>query len=242
MKKIKNYSIFAFVLFVLTFTTSCDTENLPDSANTGTVKDIDGNTYHTVKIGTQVWMVENLKTTKYNDGTAIPEVTDNTSWSNLTTGAYCNYNNNVTIGTKYGKLYNWYAVNTGKLAPAGWHVPTDAEWTTLENYVSSNLGTSGSVAKALAATVDWAASTTAGAVGNDLTKNNSTGFSALPGGNRYEHGSSGNLGDYGFWWSSSKTSATTAWYRYMHYYSSRMLRDYGDYFEVVGFSVRCVKD
>src|SRR5574344_55140 len=88
-----------------------------------TVTDIDGNVYHTITIGTQTWMVENLKVSKYNDGTAIPNVTDATAWAALTTGAYCDYNNDVANGTKYGHLYNWYAVNTGKLAPSGWHGP-----------------------------------------------------------------------------------------------------------------------
>src|SRR5665647_1584626 len=90
-----------------------------------TVKDIDGNVYHTVKIGTQVWMVENLKTTKYNDGTSIPNIIDGTTWSNLTTPGFCFYNNDAANKNIYGALYNWYTVNTGKLAPTGWHVSTD---------------------------------------------------------------------------------------------------------------------
>ena len=103
---------------------------------TPNVVDIDGNVYHTVTIGTQVWMVENLKTTKYNDGTAIPLVTDNTAWGALTTPGYCWYNNDsATYKNTYGALYNWYAVNTGKLAPTGWHVPTDSEWTVLTTYL-----------------------------------------------------------------------------------------------------------
>ena len=102
----------------------------------GTVTDIDGNVYHTVTIGTQTWMVENLKTTKYNDGTAIPLVTDSTAWLNLTTPGYCWYNNDAaTYKNTYGALYNWFTVNTSKLAPSGWHVPTDAEWTTLITYL-----------------------------------------------------------------------------------------------------------
>src|ERR1035437_3093980 len=132
-----------------------DPLNQENNQNTSTVTDKDGNVYHTVTIGTQTWMVENLKTTKYNDGTAIPNVTSVTGWRNLTTGAYCNYENDIANGTKYGHLYNWYAVNTGKLAPKGWHVPTDAEWQTLGNYVKIHLGSSGTVAKALAATTGW---------------------------------------------------------------------------------------
>jgi len=96
--------------------------------------DIDGNVYHTVIIGTQIWMVENLKTTKYNDGTSIANVTDNVEWIGLTSPAYCWYNNYTSYKTQFGALYNWYAVNTGKLAPTGWHVPSHAEWTTLTNF------------------------------------------------------------------------------------------------------------
>ena len=100
------------------------------------VQDIDGNNYLTVTIGTQIWMAENLRTTKYNDGTAIPLVTDNTTWANLTTPAYCWYNNDAkTNGSTYGALYNWYSVNTKKLCPTGWHVPNDTEWTTLTTYL-----------------------------------------------------------------------------------------------------------
>ncbi|MDD4729737.1 MAG: FISUMP domain-containing protein, partial [Dysgonamonadaceae bacterium] len=106
--------------------------------NPVTVTDIDDNVYHTVTIGTQVWMVENLKTTKYNDGTSIPLVSDGTAWSNLATPGYCFYNNDAANKSTYGALYNWFTVNTNKLAPTGWHVPTDAESTTLENYLIAN--------------------------------------------------------------------------------------------------------
>jgi uncharacterized protein (TIGR02145 family) len=206
----------------------------------GTVKDINGNTYNTIIIGSQVWMVENLKTTKYRDGSPIPNVTDNNEWGNLTTGAQCNYNNNVANGTKYGKLYNWYAVNDSRnIAPTGWHVASDAEWDTLKTYVTANRGTFGSVAKALASTTDWASSTAAGAIGNDLTKNNTTGFTALPGGNRYLNGNYSNVGNYGGWWSSAEDSTSGAWIRYVYYSNSKMYRSY---VKEGGFSVRCVKD
>ena len=101
---------------------------------TAVVTDFDGNVYDTITIGTQVWMVENLRTIHYNNGTYIPNVTDST-WQKLSTGAYCWYNNNVIFKDTYGALYNWYAVNTGKLCPTGWHVPTDDEWTTLTTYL-----------------------------------------------------------------------------------------------------------
>ena len=175
MKIIRNLLMLAFMLTILFFT-SCNPNNSNDPTLSTTVTDIDGNVYHTVKIGTQTWMVENLKTTKYKDGSVIPLVTDNSAWYNSLTPAYCWYNNDATSHKDtYGALYNWYAVSTGKLAPDGWHVPTNSEWTILENYVSANLGTSGSVVKALSVTTNWITSTSAGAIGNDLTKNNSSG-------------------------------------------------------------------
>jgi len=206
----------------------------------GTVKDIDGNTYNTIIIGSQVWMVENLKTTKYRDGSPIPNVTDNNIWLGLTTGAYCNYNNDIAIGAKYGKLYNWYAVSDSrKIAPTDWHVASDAEWLTLENYVTANLGTSGSVPKALASTTDWASSTIPGAVGNDLIKNNTTGFTALPGGFRSLYGEYYSIGYDGSWWSSTKYETDYAFGRIL-YGNYQMGR--GDILKSSGFSVRCVRD
>ena len=199
--------------------------------------DADGNNYTVVTIGTQTWMAENLKTTKYNDG-PIPLVTDNTAWAN-STPAYCWYGNNATYKNTYGALYNWYAVSTAKLAPTGWHVSTDAEWTTLENY-AANLGTSGSATKALAATINWIASTSAGAIGNDLSKNNSSGFSALPGGNRGGDGTFSNVDTYGYWWSSTEGDTGHAWSRGLYYYSSYVNRY--NYSKQNGLSVRCVKN
>jgi len=217
------------------FVTSCKTD---EPNNAGTVKDKDGNTYHTVKIGTQIWMVENMKTTKYNDGTAIPEVIDNATWQFLKTGAYCNYNNDASNGIQYGKLYNWYAVNTGKLAPKGWHIPTDAEWTILDNYVNS---TSSNVAKALAATINWSSNTGTGTIGNDLTKNNSSGFTALPGGCRSHNGGIfEDIGDAGSWWSTTELSISIAWSRNL--FSTKDYLDHATYYKNRGYSVRCVKD
>jgi len=206
----------------------------------GSMKDIEGNVYKTITIGTQTWMAENLKTTKYNDSTAIPNVTDATAWGALTIGAWCDYNNTTDNDTKYGKLYNWYAVNTGKLAPAGWHIPTDAEWTTLNNYITSIYG-AGAVGKVLATTTDWSISTSPNAIGNDLTKNNITGFSALPGGVRGSAGVFGNIGNEGDWWSSTPFATDGAWSRIMGYDNGGCLFS-GNYYMADGVSVRCVKD
>ena len=213
---------------------------------TTAVTDKDGNVYHTVTIGTQTWMVENLKTTKYNDGTAIPFITDNSAWANLTTPGYCWYNNDsTTYKNMYGALYNWYAVSTGNLAPKGWHVATDAEWTTLQNYLITNGynydgSTSGNlIAKSLADTISWATDTGTGTIGNDLTKNNRSGFSALPGGNR-DSGGFNNATLAGFWWSSTGGDASDAWSRHLDN-DNRILYS-NDYLKYYGFSVRCVRD
>jgi len=247
MKTMNSFFYFMLFSFVLANFISCKTNepNDPGSDSAGTVTDKDGNEYHTVKIGTQVWMVENLKTTKYNDGSTIPIITDNTAWTNLSTGAYCNYDNDVSTANKYGKLYNWYAVNTGKLAPTGWHVPTDAEWSTLEDYASMGgntgvaFGGSGGLGKALASKTDWTTTYYSGAIGNDLSKNNSSGFSALPGGYRSDDGTFYDVGDRGRWWNTDFDPSYSR-YKEMEYLvgfvSDRYTR------KEVGFSVRCIKD
>ncbi|MCJ7449781.1 MAG: fibrobacter succinogenes major paralogous domain-containing protein [Bacteroidales bacterium] len=215
----------------------------------GMVKDIEGNMYKTIKIGVQVWMAENLKTIKYNNGTAIPLVTDNTAWSNLTTPGYCWNNNDQTgYGNTYGALYNWYTVATGNLCPTGWHVPTDAEWTIMENYLIANgynydgTTTGNKIAKALASTTLWTLSATSGAVGNTdyPYKRNVTGFTALPGGYRFSDGTFYPIGIYGYWWSAMENDATYAWRRFMYYNYSYMTRL--SYPKKSGFSVRCLRD
>jgi uncharacterized protein (TIGR02145 family) len=199
-------------------------------------------------------MGENLKTTSYNDGTAIPLVTDNTAWINLTTPGYCWYfNDAATYKNLYGALYNWYAVsattNGGKnVCPAGWHVPTDAEWTTMGNYLIANgynydgTTTGNKYAKSLASTANWTVSGIAGAVGNTdyPAKRNVTGFTALPGGFRDFGGIFGIIGSYGSWWSSTEGDATDAWGRYLYCDNGSVDRIGSD--EVYGFSVRCVRD
>src|SRR5574344_280575 len=194
------------------------------------ITDIDGNTYKTVTIGTQTWMAENLKVTKYNDGIAIPNVTDNTAWSELTTGALCDYGNTTSNSETYGKLYNWHAVNTGKLCPTGWHVPSDAEWTELTDYLGGTSVVDGKLKET--GTTHWASLNT-GAT-------NETGFTALPGGYRTYDGTFGNIGYYGYWWSATETNAYDAWYRYMDYGNSGV--DRGTNYEEMGFSVRCVRN
>ena len=201
--------------------------------------------YTTVTIGKQVWMVENLKTTTYRNGDPIPNVTDNTLWGNNTTGSYCDYNNDAKNSTTYGRLYNWYALNDSrKIAPEGWHVATDAEWTTLTEYLTNNgFGYEGSgtdIAKSMASTSGWNTYSAAGSPGNDQASNNSNGFTALSSGYRYGDGSFSNIGYSNSWWSSTMSNSIGAWYRSMYYSYGYVSRS--DYSNSSGFSVRCVKD
>ncbi len=206
----------------------------------------DGVTYNTVAIGSQCWLKENLRTTKYNDNSSIPEVTDPSTWTSTTSGAYCCYDNNPSNCDTYGALYNWYAVGTGKLCPSGWHVPSDDEWYTLTNYLSANSqywcgSNSNYIAKSLASTTSWSTSTTACAIGNDLSANNSSGFSALPGGRcNYSDGLFSAIGATGYWWSSTESSASNAWYRYMNYNYATVSRINSG--KSYGLSVRCLRD
>jgi uncharacterized protein (TIGR02145 family) len=227
----------------------------------GVVTDYDNNIYNIVKIGTQVWMSENLKTTKYNDGTAIPNITVDATWVSLTTGAYCDYSNTPANSITYGRLYNWYAVdnnvatkmasNGGKnVCPTGWHVPTDAEWTTLENYLIANgynydgTTTGNKIAKAMASTTLWGSDGATGAVGNTdyPAKRNATGFTALPGGMRRHDSSFDYFGYGGYWWSATELSESMALYRYLYYYLSNVGIDINGLYKKMGFSVRCTKD
>jgi len=221
-------------------------------AGEGTVTDADGNVYQTLKIGNQVWTVENLRTTKYNDGTAIPLDTSEATWTNASTDKYCYYNNTINAENirKYGALYNWYTVNPAnpkKIALAGWHVPTDAEWDTLQNYLIANgynwdgATTGNMVAKAMAAKADWLPSLGTGAIGNDLSTNNRSGFSALPGGYRTSMGDFSSFGASGCFWSTTEFSVSTnAYYHYLYCGYSSL--NGGNYRKCSGFSVRLVKD
>lgn len=215
--------------FVLLLISGCNKEeNTPEK-----VTDIDGNVYKTVKIGNQEWFAENLKTTKYRDGSAIPNITDNTAWSSQTAGAYCWYNNDATTyKSTYGALYNFYAVVSSRnLCPTGWHVPTDAEWTTLTNYLGGESVAGGKLKET--GTTHWASPNT-GAT-------NETGFSALPGGRRnYFSGSFSIIGNYGLWWGSPEIGTNHAWSRYLSYDLGNVGRSIN--IEQNGFSVRCLRD
>jgi len=233
-KLIKSLS--TLLLFSLLFSTSCkDDPTMPSEEppmpleEPKTVTDYDGNVYNTIKIGDQIWMAENLKVTHYRDGTPIPNVVSDSQWVNLTTGAYCAYKNENENVETYGLLYNWYAAkDTRNIAPPGWRVSANQDYIKLENFLIDNgyqwdgnvFGNK--IAKSLCTSTGWNTSSDSGDVGNDMSTNNTSGFSALPGGYRYNYlgpfistFSSMNLG--GRWWLSSEYDATTAWSRELHY-------------------------
>jgi len=223
MKTIKIlFSILAGIFLIV----SCGSGT--KSGKGGNVSDVDGNVYSTVTIGGQTWMTENLRTTKYNDGTAIPNVTDK-AWSELKTGAYSWYDNDsATYKSTYGAVYNWYTVHTGKLCPAGWHVPTDKEWRILTDFWGGELV----AGKEMKATTGW--------IGNgNENETNSSGFSAIPCGYRNYKGSYGSSGKSGYWWSSTPFY-DNAWYCVLFKGDATANKFYGR--TQSGFSVRCIKD
>lgn len=195
-----------------------------------TVTDVDGNTYHTVRIGTQVWMVENLKVTHYRNGDPIFHVTDWLEWTAAPVGAYCNYNDDGTIAETYGRLYNWRAVyDSRNIAPEGWHVSTDDDWTILLGYLG---GSSGAACKLKEIdTLHWASP-------NDCATNE-TGFTALPGSFRNEFGAFDKIGNLGTWWTSTQYQSYS-WDYYMTFDKNDVFRSNNS--RICGMSVRCVKD
>lgn len=199
-----------------------------------TVSDSDNNVYKTITIGTQTWMAENLRTTKYRNGESIPEVTSNTEWKNLTSAAYSNYGNTSDVDAiaTFGRLYNWFAVTDSRnLAPTGWHVATDADWTTLTTFLGGESVAGGKLKET--GTTHWNSPNT----GAD----NSTGFTALPAGRReYTDGSFINTGFNGFWWTSSAYNPDYSWYRQINYDGA--IVNPANFHKQYGFAIRCVKD
>jgi uncharacterized protein (TIGR02145 family) len=195
-------------------------------------KDIDGNIYHSAKIGTQVWMAENLRTTKYNDGTPIPNITDNNTWKALKSGAYADFENNPANSSIYGKLYNYYTVvDARKLCPSGWHVPSYAEWTTLITYLGGEMVAGAKLKET--GTSHWESP-------NDAA-DNSAGFTALPGGFRDDNGMFWDLEIYGNWWTSTENDTSNAYLRFIYcfgnYVSTLTSRS-----KTYGCSVRCLQN
>ncbi|NTW32173.1 MAG: hypothetical protein HGB12_06050 [Bacteroidetes bacterium] len=212
-------------------TASTDDVIINSASGTPTVTDYDNNTYNSISIGTQCWMKENLKTTHYNNGSSILYISDNSTWASNTTGARSYYNNTDTATYKatYGGLYNGYAAIKTNICPTGWHVPTDAEWTTFTTYLGGVSGAGGKLKET--GTTHWSSPNT-GAT-------NETGYTALSSGNRNSDGTYASLGEIGYWWSRTY-AGSYAYQRSVTYnnsdvgrYNSRMAN---------GLSVRCLKD
>ncbi|HPN44067.1 MAG TPA: fibrobacter succinogenes major paralogous domain-containing protein [bacterium] len=208
------------------------TRQVTITLKTGTMTDIDGNVYQTVKIGNQWWMAQDLKVTHYRNGDPIPNVTDNTQWVNLTTGAYCYYDNNRSYADTYSALYNCYAVNDSRnIAPAGWHVPTDTEWQTLINFLGGDAVACGKMKET--GTEHWNSPNT-GAT-------NESGFTARPGGYRsYSNGSFYDMIYTAYYWSATEFNTNYAWVRLLYYNLDDVSHGYGS--KHAGFSVRLVRD
>jgi len=236
--RILSYSILIF-LFALHTSHSFgnkpaenDQKQIHPVSTTGTVKDKEGNIYKTVTLGKQIWMAENLRTTKYRNGDPIPNVTVNSNWAALTTGGLCWYNNDAAANhATYGVLYNWYAVNDPrKIAPSGWHVPSDEEWTVLTNFLAGKSYAGGKLKGT--STSHWS-DPNSGAT-------NSSGFTALPGGYRNKDGVFKNLSFCGSWWATTEYTKSVAWYRYVDYGTSTIYNV--STYKTSGFSIRCIKD
>jgi len=245
MKKRQNIHIYPMLIMCvcIVFASSCekDDDDKPNGKTTavfnpdvtyGTMTDQDGNVYKTVTIGAQTWMAENLRATKYNDGATIPNVTDGDEWGALTTGAYCNYNKTTSIDTivTFGRMYNWYAVNTGKLAPTGWHVPTDDEWTTLIDYLGGDDVAGGKLKET--GITHWNNPNT-GAT-------NESGFTALPSGQCNVNCSFLDIGNLGIFWSATESSAHSAFFRPLTTNGSYV--NSGPFSKAFGVSVRCLRN
>jgi hypothetical protein len=231
MKK-NNLILGTFLAITAILFSSCGSS--PSSDSTSTEK-VEGSTESTesggvVTIGTQVWTSTNLDVSTFRNGDPIPQAKTDAEWKGAGENkqpAWCYYDNDPSNGTKYGKLYNWYSVNDPRgLAPKGYHIPTDAEWTKLSDY----LGESGAGTE-MKSTSGWK---------NDGNGNNSSGFSGLPGGSRYNDGTFDNIGKGGNWWSSTEYNTGNAWFRFL-FYDVGFVFSYDNYKEE-GCSVRCLRD
>lgn len=204
------------------------------NGNRGRVSDIEGNEYETITIGTQQWMSESLRTTKYNNGTPIPKVADGPAWSNLTSPAYCWFNNDsITHADPYGALYNHYTVadtNSLNICPTGWHIPSDDEWTTMATFLGGSAVAGGKMKEAGLA--HWNTP--------NMGATNESGFSALPGGGRDTSGVFIKLSLNGFWWSSTESSSIDAWYHFLSSNHGQLVRF--NFRKEDGLSLRCLRD
>jgi uncharacterized protein (TIGR02145 family) len=217
----------------IAFLYSCSSSSDGNENANSTVTDIDGNSYQTVTIGSQTWTKSNLDVSHYRNGDVIPQVTNGAQWTSLTTGAWCYYANSSSNGITFGKLYNWYAVNdTRGLAPEGWHIPTDAEWTVLTTSLGGESLAGGAMKEV--GTTHWTSPNTAAT--------NSSGFTGLPAGGHTNFAPLyfEDINDGTSFWSATQNSATDAWSRSLFYTETNVFKE--SYFKNFGLSVRCVKD
>jgi uncharacterized protein (TIGR02145 family) len=199
------------------------------------VTDVDGNVYYTVQIGNQCWTQSNLKVSKYRNEDNILTGLSNSAWLNSISGAYAIYNNDPVNDGLYGKLYNYFAVTDSRgLCPTGWHVPTDGEWTTLENYLGGSSVAGGSLKNTATQP------THGGWILPNTGATNSSGFTGLPGGVRLYDGDFGSVSNVANWWSSSVSSGSLVWYRSLLTNNGYVYRL--NHVRTTGFSVRCLKD
>ena len=224
----KKILIFILILVAIAlFSTSCRKDKKPPDP----VADIDGNTYKTIEIGNQFWMAENLKTTRFNDGTDIPLTKDASAWAGLTTSGYCWYNNDETLfKDTYGAIYNGFTIATGKLCPAGWHVPDIEEWKTLREFLGDSARAGGKLKEF--GTAHW--------LSPNKGADNSSGFTALPAGIRYFEGTFASILSYTGIWSDTGVSNDEEWYVSLYYAENTFIIDHRS--KKHGFSVRCLKD
>jgi len=240
-----TYLRICFYCFLICyFNDSCkkDSNNSNSENSSETVTDIDGNIYHTIKIGSQIWLVENLQVVHYRNGDPVLNVTGDSNWITCDTGAYCNYDNNLSYVKSYGRLYNWFAVNDPRiLSPLGWHIPTDNEWKQLEIYLgltqeqADGHGYRGTIEGGKlkeAGTEHW--------IYPNSGASNSYGFTGLPGG--YRTSEFKILSVEGLWWTSSKTDYDEGIFRGLSCNDARIGRGYYFQDKTLGLSVRCVKD
>jgi uncharacterized protein (TIGR02145 family) len=222
---------------LITLLLNCKKEVSPEEENpippsNGSVYDADGNKYNILSIGYQGWLATNLKTTKYNDGTAIPLVRDNNAWRLLSTPGYCWYkNDSITYKKSYGALYNWFTIKTGKLCPIGWRVPSDEEWSQLIRFLGGEAVAGGNLKEP--GTLHWYSPNYASSMGNGND------FGALPGGYRNTYAGFSNIEYSGYWWSSTEFGTTYAWHRFMINNGTQAFK--GGSEKLYGYSVRCLR-
>lgn len=213
---------------------SASTAIFNDALTYGTLTDVEGNLYKTITIGTQVWMAENLRVTKFRNNDPIAHITSAAEWKNLSTPGYCFYENTESIEKQVtnGGLYNWFAVSDSRsIAPEGWHVATDADWKTLTTFLGGESIAGGKLKES--GITHWR--------NPNQAATNSSGFTALPAGRReYTDGSFINSGFNTFWWTSSAYNPDYSWYRQVNYDGAYV--NPANFHKQYGFAVRCVKD